>query len=138
VAPELADPEHNPEVLQSRLSLGAALYQSDQEWSADRMPMSYLRPAEVKAVWSRYAPTPTQTPTPGPDAVPERQISAAPSTDAPGTVSGLHGTGQPPRRTPTRRPRRRGTPRPDSAFGIPAMTTPTPGSPPPPPPTGTP
>jgi hypothetical protein len=129
-APELADPAYNPEVLSSKLSLGATLYHNEQERFATVSPMSYLRPGRVKRVWSQYAPTPT--PEPMPDE-PEPAESAAP-TAAKTSASGVKGTALPPHTRERRRPKVQRTPPTDTAFGIPvppnqgaqAAPTPTP------------
>jgi hypothetical protein len=70
VAPELADPEVNPEVLHSKLQFGAAVRQHERERFADDMPMHYLDPRGVYAVRRQFEPTPTPTPTATPSSTP--------------------------------------------------------------------
>jgi hypothetical protein len=64
--PELADPKVNPDVMYSKLQLGAALYHQDRERFTETVPMPYLDPAEVRKVKAQYLPTPTPTPVPTP------------------------------------------------------------------------
>jgi tetratricopeptide (TPR) repeat protein len=47
VAPELADPAVNPEVLYSKLDLAALIQSSDRARFSSTMPMSYLQPEAV-------------------------------------------------------------------------------------------
>jgi len=63
-APELADPKINPDVMYSKLQLGAALQYHDRERFTETVPMPYLDPKEVKSVKAQYLPTPTPTPIP--------------------------------------------------------------------------
>ncbi len=69
VAPELADPDVNPELLYSDLYVGAALALREQRRFADVAPLRYLDPKQVAAVRSQFEPTPTPVvaapPTPG-------------------------------------------------------------------------
>ncbi|MEE4272558.1 MAG: tetratricopeptide repeat protein [Thermoanaerobaculales bacterium] len=67
-APELADPKVNPEILSSRLQIGAQVRHYDRRRFEAHTPMPYLEPGAVRKVRSsfepRVAPTPTPTPTP--------------------------------------------------------------------------
>jgi hypothetical protein len=63
-APALANPKVNPEVLQSRLEVAAAIRQHAQERFTAAAPMAYLEPSQVREVKARYLPTPTPTPLP--------------------------------------------------------------------------
>lgn len=58
-APELADPEVNPEVLASDLALGSQLDDLDQRRFKGMLPIPYLEPAEVNRIRRLYEPTPT-------------------------------------------------------------------------------
>lgn len=63
-APTLADPKINPEVLQSKLQLGAAVKQSAEERFTATAPLAFLEPKQVQEVRQQYLPTPTPSPTP--------------------------------------------------------------------------
>lgn len=65
-APELADPKINPEILSSRLQLGAQVRHFDRERFEKTMPMPYLEPKSMRKVRRQFeeAPVPTQTPQP--------------------------------------------------------------------------
>lgn len=63
-APALADPKFNPEVLQSKLQIGAAVKQSSEERFTTAAPLAFLEPKQVKEVRQHYLPTPTPSPTP--------------------------------------------------------------------------
>jgi tetratricopeptide (TPR) repeat protein len=63
VAPELADPAVNPEVLYSRLKIGPELLLQGKGRFADSTPLTFLEPDRVAAVQSVYEPTPTPRPT---------------------------------------------------------------------------
>ncbi len=65
-APELADPRVNPDVLYSKLQIGAAMQQQDDQRFVATVPMPFLDPSEVRRVRAQYLPTPTPTPTPYP------------------------------------------------------------------------
>jgi len=68
-APELANPEVNPEVLSSRLQLGAQVRHFDLQRFETTMPMPFLEPATVRKVQRGFSPAPTLIPTPVPEAV---------------------------------------------------------------------
>jgi len=63
-APELADPKINPEILSSKLQLGAQVQYFDGERFEKTMPMPYLDPAEVRRTKRQFEATPTPQPTP--------------------------------------------------------------------------
>ncbi len=112
-APELADPKVNPEVLDSKLALGAELVAYDQRQMERNLPARYLRPkqvAHVRRQYEREAPTP-----PGPaeveieagDEVADEARDVAPGRAAPPTIDrGPSPTPlpqRPPRSIPVRR-----------------------------------
>ncbi len=70
-APELANPEINPEILSSRLQLGAQVKHFDLQRFENTMPMPFLEPATVRKVRRGFEPAPTFIPTlePAPEAV---------------------------------------------------------------------
>jgi hypothetical protein len=59
-APALADPEVNPELLYSRLQLGAVLRHNARERFTTNMPMDFLRPERVAAVEARFGADPEE------------------------------------------------------------------------------
>jgi len=59
VAPELADPKVNSEVLYSKLQLGSVIALEGGSRFAEAMPIGYLEPDDVAGVRSVYEPTPT-------------------------------------------------------------------------------
>jgi len=65
-APELANPQINPEVLSSRLQLGAQVRHFDRERFERMMPMPYLEPQTVRQVRRQFDATPVPIPTPQP------------------------------------------------------------------------
>lgn len=95
VAPELSDPKINPDVLYSKLQLGAAVRQQDSERFTDTVPMPYLDPGEVQATRALFEPTPTPTPTPPPTSTPTPIPSARSRTinREPPAASTVGGTG---------------------------------------------
>ncbi len=62
--PGLSNPKVNPEVLSSRLVLGAQLRQLDQVRFEQALPFRYLQPTKVRNVREQYEPTPVP-PEPG-------------------------------------------------------------------------
>ena len=56
-APELADPEINPEVLYSKLFVGALVRHTEESRFARAMPMPYLEPGKVKGTNNRMKRT---------------------------------------------------------------------------------
>jgi hypothetical protein len=58
-APELADPQLNPEVMSSKLMLGVILQDQDRRRFQGSLPNPYLEPSEVSRVKRQYEPTPT-------------------------------------------------------------------------------
>ncbi len=83
-APELADPQINPEILSSKLQLGAQVRHFDRERFEKTMPMPYLAPDEVRKVRKQYEKTPPPTPTPEP----EMASQVAPTQSPVGTGAG--------------------------------------------------
>jgi len=68
-APELANPEINPEILSSRLQLGAQVKHYDSRRFENTMPMPFLEPATVRKVRRGFEPAPTLIPTPEPEVI---------------------------------------------------------------------
>ncbi len=131
-APELADPSFNPEVLNSRLVLGARLRDYEERRFEAALPMSYLQPARVRRVRRQYEPTPAEVPTPAPepDAVTEASGGASSSSAAEKQGSVPQPTVKPKRRSPPRSiPARRVTPssptptKSDPPRGVPGTST---------------
>ena len=65
-APELANPKVNPEILSSRLQLGAQVRHFDGERFEGNMPMPFMAPAEMRKVQKQFevAAPPVATPAP--------------------------------------------------------------------------
>jgi tetratricopeptide (TPR) repeat protein len=57
-APELADPKINPEVLSSKLQLGAQLVHGEQARFTGALPMAFVEPEQVAAVRARFEAAP--------------------------------------------------------------------------------
>lgn len=87
-APELADPRINPEVLSSKLQLGAQVQFFDSERFEKTMPMPYLQPAEVRKIMRRFEDTPTPAPTPVRDIVGRATPTPVPAESASGASQG--------------------------------------------------
>jgi len=66
-APRLADPAFNPEVLSSRLAIGALLRSYDVYRFEQEIPMRLLRPGDVNAVRRTFESAPVVEPRPGAD-----------------------------------------------------------------------
>ncbi len=110
-APELADPMVNPEVLNSRLILGANLYSYDQRSFVDALPIEYLEPEKVGQIEQKYEP-------PAPPDIPQstpleqepvsstinqaEEMTTADSVPAPTPVPKAPPRSIPARRAPTR------------------------------------
>jgi hypothetical protein len=62
-APELANPRVNPEILSSRLQLGAQVKHFDRERFENHMPMPVLAPETLRMVRRGFNATPTPEPT---------------------------------------------------------------------------
>ena len=58
-APELSDPKVNPEVMSSKLMLGAQLQDYDRRRFDQTLPMPYLEPGQVDRVMRKYEPKAT-------------------------------------------------------------------------------
>jgi hypothetical protein len=101
-APELADPNINPEILSSRLQLGAQVRHFDAKRFENTMPMPFLEPATVKKVQRGFAPAPTLVSTPVPEAA-VREPSPTPVQ--PGAAASGSGSRTATTRNPTRPPR---------------------------------
>ncbi len=111
-APELADPQVNPEVLSSELVLGAQLATIDRSSFEDALPLRYLQPEAVSETLRRIAeegpvpaasaapepPSPATTPAAAEVPTPEVEPSPTPAPDqAPPPTPAA-------RRVPTRAP----------------------------------
>jgi len=59
--PELADPKVNPELLYSKLQLGAQIGMNQRERFAHSAPMPYLQANRVREVRAQFEPTPVPT-----------------------------------------------------------------------------
>jgi len=113
-APRLADPAFNPEVMSSRLALGAWLRHYDQDSFDQNIPMRYLRPDEINEVRKSLArqaepdPAPTAemdpAPTAGPDPEPSAVIAAPMVRPTPAEVKQAPPAAPPARRVPSRPP----------------------------------
>jgi outer membrane biosynthesis protein TonB len=90
-APELADPRINPEILSSRLQLGAQVEYFDSERFEKTMPMPFLDPAEVRKTRRRFEQTPTPNPAPEPTPVPRVESRPSPTPD-PGASGASRGS----------------------------------------------
>ncbi len=96
-APELANPQINPEILSSRLQLGAQVKHFDTQRFEKTMPMPFLEPATVRKVQRGFERASTLVPTPElvivqPTPAPVQENGTATST----------GSSTPTRRSPTR------------------------------------
>jgi len=89
-APELADPRFNPDVLYSKIQIGAAMQQQDERRFTATVPMPFLDPSAVRSVRTQYLPTPTPTPTPYPTAAAAGATSRSSSSSG-GAVGGAVG-----------------------------------------------
>ena len=105
-APRLADPAFNPEVLESRLALGAWLRHYDQDRFDQNIPMRYLRPGEVNEVRKSFEEQaePDPAPTPGPEPEATAVIATSVVQPTPAAVSPAPPPAPPARRVPTRPP----------------------------------
>jgi len=118
-APRLADPAFNPEVMSSKLAVGATLMAYDQERFEEMAPMRLLRPDLVRDVRRSYETEPVDEPVieAGAEA-PESATGASTSAvqSAPAPVAPTSRPAPPARRVPTRPP---ATPVPsDSGTGV--------------------
>ena len=68
-APELANPKINPEILSSKLQLGAQVRHFDRERFEKTMPMPFMEPATVRKVKRQFVQEPIPTATPPPETV---------------------------------------------------------------------
>ena len=99
-APELADPKVNPEVMASRLILGAQLENQDRRDFKASVPMRYLEPGKVERVRRQYEPMPTTEP----EAAPAEETAAA-GAPPPSDAQTVEPQPQPTRAQPVRPPR---------------------------------
>lgn len=99
-APELSDPKINPEVMASKLILGAQLESQDRQDFKASVPMRYLEPGKVARVRRQYEPTPTPEPEPEPSA----EAAAVESPPLSGSQA-VEPRPQPTRAQPVRPPR---------------------------------
>ena len=76
-APALANPRVNPEILSSKLVLGAQLMAYDQRRFEAELPMPYMEPGAVREVWRQYESPPTTAPTAGAEAISEEAAEDA-------------------------------------------------------------
>jgi len=91
-APELADPRVNPDVLYSKIQIGAAIQQRNRRRFTESVPMPYLEPSEVRSVQKQYLPTPTATPTPVPTAA-VKETTRGSTAPVGGAVGGTAASG---------------------------------------------
>ncbi len=104
IAPQLGNPELNPEVLRSELALGARIHAHEAQRFTDTAPLPFAEPDAVgKTLRSFLPPTPVP-PTPAPTAAP------APAAGAVG-VGGVDGEGHAKPRRPEPHPQRATSPR---------------------------
>ena len=66
-APELANPKVNPEILSSKLQLGAQVRHFDSVRFKNTMPMPFMDPAAVRQAKKQLGETPPPTSTPEPE-----------------------------------------------------------------------
>jgi hypothetical protein len=88
-APELADPRVNPELLSSKLQIGAQVRHFDGERFETNMPMPFMDPVQVRKTRRQWERVPTPVATPGtqptaePTPMPEVEgVATRPSTTA--------------------------------------------------------
>lgn len=105
-APRLADPGFNPEVMSSKLALGAWLRYYDQDSFDRNIPMRYLRPDEVNEVRRSFEvqAEPAAAPTPGPEPEPSAVIATPVAQPTPAAVTHVPPPAPPARRVPSRPP----------------------------------
>jgi hypothetical protein len=94
-APELADPDVNPEVLYSQLQLAAQLQRRNRERFTADLPMSFVDPVGVAEVRQTFEPPPPPTAPPEPvpwaaagETRPEKVIEVKVGEDRPTTTGG--------------------------------------------------
>ncbi|MFV2072186.1 MAG: tetratricopeptide repeat protein [Thermoanaerobaculales bacterium] len=117
-APDLADPEVNPEMLTSDLALAARLREFGRTNFKKSLPLSYLEPAEVDSVRAMFKPPPgseaeegdgqgvVDSPAPEPTAIRQPTPKAQPTPTAQRTVIPTpRARPAPMRRAPNRTPK---------------------------------
>lgn len=105
-APRLADPAFNPEVLSSRLAVGALLRGFDASRFEQEIPMRLLRPDAVNDVRRSFEAIPVVEPTPAAQTESEPAAVAVPPAVQPTPVAAAPAPSPAPpaRRVPTRPP----------------------------------
>jgi len=102
-APALANPKVNPEILSSKLALGAQLLTYDQRRFEAELPMPYVDPSAVRKVWRQYEPTPVTAPKADAEEVPEEAAEDGLSQQSVPPPPAPRKPQQRPRRNPVRR-----------------------------------
>lgn len=82
-APELANPRINPEILSSKLQLGAQVQHFDRERFEKMMPMPFLDPAAVRKTEKQFEKASAQAPAP----IPEVASRTVPTPESAGSES---------------------------------------------------
>ncbi len=100
VAPELSDPQVNPEMLSSDLAVGAMIRHFNKASFVATLPMEFLQPGEVARVRSRFEPKPTppaeETPSQAETLAPTPAATPSPSKvigEQPGSAAAAEPTG---------------------------------------------
>ena len=93
-APGLADPKINPEILSSKLQLGAQVRHFDRERFENMTPMPLLEPATMRKVRRQFEPTPVTTPTPTPTAIVGPNVTPTPIAAYPAGGAARGGAGK--------------------------------------------
>ena len=96
-APELADPRINPEILSSRLQLGAQVNHFDRKRFENTMPMPVLEPATMRKVRRQFEPTPVPTQVPAAQPTIGVRVYPTPAPIATSAGGGATGTTRAPR-----------------------------------------
>jgi hypothetical protein len=91
-APELANPKINPEILSSRLQLGAQVRHFDRQRFETTMPMPYLEPKTMRKVRRQFDTTPVPAATPQPT-IGARRTTTPDTTSSGSTYSGTSPSG---------------------------------------------
>lgn len=90
-APELADPKINPEILSSKLQLGAQVRHFDSRRFEKTMPMPYLDPAAVRRVRRQFESTASATSS-AEQPEPAAAVTPTPIPSRPAAASGIRTT----------------------------------------------
>jgi len=118
-APALANPKVNPEILSSKLALGAYLLVYDERRFEADLPMSYMEPGAVRKVWRQYESTPPPTPAAGAEEMSEEPADAVLLPQSVPPSSTPRKMQQRPRRNPVHR-----VPTPTEPTSVPTEPTP--------------